>query len=93
MATPKFKDCNYVFIFKMHTFKILKKLNHIIIFKKYNIQLELASVKPFFHADTYQFMSSQGNVKGHVFKKQAWRPLIFMFYFIPYHKVILYARN
>ena len=26
-------------------------------------------------------MSSQGNVKGHVFQKQAWRPLIFMLYF------------
>ena len=26
-------------------------------------------------------MSSQGNSKDHVFQKQAWRPLIFMFYF------------
>ena len=26
-------------------------------------------------------MSFQGNVKGHVFQKQAWRPHIFMFYF------------
>ena len=26
-------------------------------------------------------MSSQGNDKGHVFQKQAWRPLIVMIYF------------
>ena len=26
-------------------------------------------------------MSFQGNVEGHVFQKEAWRPLIFMFYF------------
>ena len=26
-------------------------------------------------------MSSQGNIKDHVFLKQAWIPLIFMFYF------------
>ena len=26
-------------------------------------------------------MSFQGNVEGHVFQKQAWRPLIFMFYY------------
>ena len=26
-------------------------------------------------------MSSQGNVKGYVFQKQAWRPIILMFYF------------
>ena len=26
-------------------------------------------------------MSSQGNVEGHVFQKQAWRPLNSMFYF------------
>ena len=26
-------------------------------------------------------MSSQGNVKGHVFPKPAWRPLIVMLYF------------
>ena len=26
-------------------------------------------------------MSSQGNVKGHVFQKQAWRSPIFWFYF------------
>ena len=37
--------------------------------KKYNIPLELASIRPFFHTNTYQLMSSQGKVKGHVFKK------------------------
>ena len=26
-------------------------------------------------------MSSQENIKGHVFQKQAWRPLILKFYF------------
>ena len=28
-----------------------------------------------------EFMTSQGNVKGHVFQNQAWSHLIFMFYF------------
>ena len=28
-----------------------------------------------------KLMSSQGNIKDHVFKKQTWRPLIFMCYF------------
>ena len=28
-----------------------------------------------------KLISFQGNVKGHVFQKQAWIPLIFMFYF------------
>ena len=41
----------------MHTFKIFQKLNHRNMFnlKKYNIPLELASVSPFFHTNTYQF--------------------------------------
>ena len=38
-------------------------------------------VKPFFHTNTCKYMSSQGNVKGNVFEAQAWRYLIFMFYF------------
>ena len=60
--------------------------------KKYNIPLELASVRPFFHTNTYRYMSSQGNVKGYVFQKQALR-LIFMGVFISYHKMILFARD
>ena len=73
----------YVFVFKMHTFKVFQKFNHRNIFnlKKYNIPLELASIRPFFYTNTYKLMLSQGNVKGHVFQKQAWRPLIYMFYF------------
>ena len=51
--------------------------------KKYNVPLELVSVRPFsiqIHINV-KFMSSQGNVKGRVFQIQAWRPLILMFYF------------
>ena len=39
---------------------------------------ELASVRPFFHTNTNHFMSFQGKNKGHVFQKQALRPLIFV---------------
>ena len=42
--------------------------------------MELASVRPFFHSKTYTLMSSQGNVKGQVFQKQAWTPFILMLY-------------
>ena len=45
-------------------------------------------IMPFIDTNTYQFMSSKGNVKGHVFQKQAHRHLFFMFY-----KMILYSRK
>ena len=34
-------------------------------------------------------MSSEGNVKGHVFQEQAWIPLIFLLYFFSYHQMIV----
>ena len=74
-------------VFKMHTFKIFQKLIHrkkYLNLKKYDISLELALVRPFFHTNTYKFMSSQDNVKGHVFQKQAWIPLILCFILISY---------
>ena len=66
------------YIYILYQMFILYKMFYL---KKYNIPLELASVRDFFHTNTYQFVSSQGNVKGHVFQHQTWRHLIFMFYF------------
>ena len=82
----------HVFVFKMHILKIFQKLNHrnIFQFKEIQYTLALASLRPFFNTNTYQFMSFQGNVKDHVFQKQAWRP---RFIFISYHTMILYARK
>ena len=51
-----------VIVFKMHTFKIFQKINHRNL-KKYNVPLELASVRPFLHTNKYECISSQGNVK------------------------------
>ena len=63
----------HVFVFKMHRLKYFKNKITGTYFnlKKYNIPLEIFN--------TYQFMSSQGNVKGHVFHKQAWISQNFMF--------------
>ena len=49
MVTPKFMIAIHFFVFKMHTFKIFQKLNHrnMFLFKKYNLLLELASVRQF----------------------------------------------
>ena len=52
--------------------------------KKYNIPLEFSLSKvicPYKYISILKVMSFQGNFKGHVCKKQARRPLIFMFYF------------
>ena len=73
-----------VFMFEMHTFKIFQKLNQLIVYEHILIQRNII-----YHTNTYRLMSTQGNV----FHKQAWRHLVFMYFFISYHKKILYARN
>ena len=64
--------------------------------KIYNIPLELASIRPFYHTNTYKllkFMSFQGNAKGQVFQKQAWDPLFLFFIIIAYHNTNMYAKS
>ena len=73
----------HVFVFKMHTFKIFQILN------QYTTRVSLS--KAIF---PYQFMSSQGQVKGQVkdYNKHG-DPLFVFVIFISNHKMILYARN
>ena len=96
METPSHSQWK-VYMFKMHTFKIFQKLNHrnMFVLKKYNIPLELASVWQFLHTNTYKilkFISFQGNVKGHVFQKQAWRNLKFYVLFLFFFLIIRWFR-
>ena len=45
---------------------------------------------PFFHTNTYKLMSSKGNVEGFCTNMET---PYFLFTFIYYYKMILYARN
>ena len=88
MVPQNFMIAIHGFVFNKHTFKIFQKLNHRNIFEIIEIQFTTGvslskAIFPckYIYIYIYIFMSSQGNVKSHVFKKQAWIPLIFMFHF------------
>ena len=49
----------------------IKSQEHILVLRNILYHWSKPQKGPFCHTNTYQFMSSQGNVKGYVFHKQA----------------------
>ena len=58
--------------------------------------LELASVRPFYHTNTYKFTNLghfEAMLKAMYFKNKHGDPIFLCFTFILYHNMFLYAKN
>ena len=83
MVTPKFYDCNpCVHVWNAYIQNILKfKSQEPSLIGRNKLMIIYQRSKPYKYISILKLMSSQVNAEAHVFPKQAWRPLIFIFYF------------